>query len=358
MTRLVVCCDGTWNTPKEARGPTNVYKLADSLKQDNAQAVHYEKGVGTRWDEKVIGGAFGYGLSRNIRSCYRWLVETYKQGDELFLFGFSRGAYTARSLAGLIRNCGILRLDQIDELDRAWAFYRNRDARTHPSSDDSAAFRRTYAYGDQDIAVVGVWDTVGALGIPLPVGVDRVLKRAHIRQPWAFHDTQLSSRVHHAFHALAIDEQRNPFQPTLWTNDPVADQTLEQVWFTGVHSEIGGGASDTGLSDIALLWMVARAMGCGLELVPGRLQVGGQATPGHPVRPRWSAPLVDSRTGVYKLLPRYRRLQRLAAVKRWGQSVASSVGRRRRDPELHYGPPGLDDYLAVMGKPTDVVDES
>ena len=116
--------------PKEARGPTNVFKLANHLARSNDQAIFYEPGVGTRWDEKVIGGAFGYGLSRNIRRCYRWLSKAYEPGDELFLFGFSRGAYTARSLAGLIRNCGILRREELGELDRAWPFIQSgpRDA--------------------------------------------------------------------------------------------------------------------------------------------------------------------------------------------------------------------------------------
>ena len=84
MRRLAVCCDGTWNTPKEARGPTNVFKLSNSLVQSDDQAVHYEPGVGTRWDKKIIGGAFGYGLSHNVRRCYRWLGETYEPGDQIF----------------------------------------------------------------------------------------------------------------------------------------------------------------------------------------------------------------------------------------------------------------------------------
>ena len=187
---------------------------------------------------------------------------------------------------------------------------------------------------------IGVWDTVGALGIPLPGGLDRLLQRAHIPQPWAFHDTQLSSYVRHAYHALAIDEQRGPFQPTLWTSDPVADQSLEQVWFAGVHSEIGGGARETGLSDIALLWLVARAVDCGLQLTPGRIEVGAEGTSGFPVRPQWGSPITNSRRSFYKLLPSYQRLQRLPAIQRWGQSVASSAERRIEMPNSAMHPRG------------------
>jgi uncharacterized protein (DUF2235 family) len=140
---LVVCCDGTWNDPDELRDhvakPTNVAKLALALVSDvdksageRSQLMHYEPGVGTTADERLIGGAFGYGLSRNIRDGYRFLAQNYAPGDRIFLFGFSRGAYTARSLAGLIHNCGVLRADCIDQVDAAFAFYRDRTNQTHP----------------------------------------------------------------------------------------------------------------------------------------------------------------------------------------------------------------------------------
>ena len=170
--QLVVCCDGTWDVPDQLDGgiaaPTNVAKLALGIATDEAsgQLLYYEPGVGTTPDERIVGGAFGYGLSNNIRNCYRFLAQSYDPGDRLFLFGFSRGAYTARSLGGLIRNCGILRSEHVDQVDDAFAFYRDRTSHTHPSSLASQIFRRMYSYPDDDIHFIGVWDTVGALGIP------------------------------------------------------------------------------------------------------------------------------------------------------------------------------------------------
>ena len=174
---LVVCCDGTWNDPDELRGdvaePTNVAKLALALAQNvdpsadgQAQHVHYVPGVGTAPGDHLLGGAFGVGISENIRDGYRFLIENYSPGDLVFLFGFSRGAYTARSLGGLIHNCGILRQDSIDQLDTAYAFYRDRTNKTHPRTIAAQIFRRDYSHEDSKVYFIGVWDTVGALGIP------------------------------------------------------------------------------------------------------------------------------------------------------------------------------------------------
>jgi uncharacterized protein (DUF2235 family) len=214
--RLVVCCDGTWNFADQP-SKTNVAKIALSVRPGSAsgqeQRVYYHSGVGTLRRERLRGGAFGTGLSRNVLDAYRFLVESYEPDDELYFFGFSRGAFTVRSLAGLVRNSGILRRDHADRTPDAWALYRDRIER--PSGAAATLFRRSYAR-ETPIRFVGVWDTVGALGIPVPdpawlrPAVDRFNRR------WAFHDTELSSRVTAAFHALAVDEQRSAFRPTLW----------------------------------------------------------------------------------------------------------------------------------------------
>lgn len=355
--QIVVCCDGTWNVPDEARSgvaaPTNVAKLAlcVSVGADSDQLLFYEPGVGTSPDDRVIGGGFGYGLSQNIRNAYRFLAEQYEPGDDLFLFGFSRGAYTARSLAGLIRNCGLLRREHADQVDAAFALYRDRTSSTHPCALGSVIFRRMYAYDSSDIHFIGVWDTVGALGIPINLpGWEEI---SHIyrgwEQSWGFHDTQLSSHVHHAYHALAIDEQREPFRPCLWTQDPQpGEQTLEQVWFSGVHSEIGGGSRTSGLSDIALVWLVERAQECGLRVDRGTLQASGLDGAGQVVAPDYSAPIVDTRTGMYKLLHAFHRLRELPVHDAPSQLIASSAERRYREGIGGYNPPGLDDYLAAL----------
>jgi uncharacterized protein (DUF2235 family) len=356
--RVVVCCDGTWNTPDEARGgvaaPTNVAKLALTVLTGDGsdQVLFYEAGVGTSPDDRVLGGAFGYGLSSNIRNAYRFLADAYEGGDAVYLFGFSRGAYTARSLAGLIRNCGILCRDHVDRVDEAFAFYRDRTSHTHPSAIASQLFRRMYSHDEDDIHFIGVWDTVGALGIP-----DQLPGWEHLsnlftgwEQLWGFHDTRLSSHVANAFHALAIDEKRAAFRPTLWTEDPAASgQTLEQVWFAGVHSEVGGGSQHTALSDIALMWMVQRAQSCGLALDLTRLEAAAPAGLGAAVAPDYAAPIVDSRSGVWEAMHAFHRLRELPVSDAPGQALASSVLARAEAAGERYAPPGFDAYRAALG---------
>ncbi len=299
MKRLVVCCDGTWNRPDQVdRGrvqPSNVAKLALMVTPSTAsgirQQVYYHPGVGTgRWD-RIRGGAFGVGLSNNIRDAYLWLAKNFDTGDELFLFGFSRGAYTARSLAGLIRNSGLLRRECLDKFVDAYRLYRRRDPASKPAEFESTLFRKSYSC-ETRIKCVGVWDTVGALGIPIgPLAALNALFRLR------FHDVELSSWVESAFQALAIDEQRRPFGPSIWRQQAHAtDQRLEQEWFPGVHVNVGGGYADSGLSDITLAWMADRASSCGLEF---------RATvPGISIRPDVTGELRDSMTFLYRLLGR------------------------------------------------------
>jgi uncharacterized protein (DUF2235 family) len=260
MKRLVVCCDGTWNRP-DAKSPTNVVRLKDAVAASDGeirQVVHYHEGVGTgEGMDRFIGGGFGWGLSRNVRDAYRFVVEQYDPGDQLFFFGFSRGAYTARSAVGLVRNAGILRRQHADRIDEAYELYRDRGDDTHPNGDASMRFRAQYSHDDIAVRFVGVWDTVGALGIP---GVPRFLSG----RLWAFHDTQLSSKVELAYQALAIDERRRPFLPSLWYRAADDDRPLEQRWFVGVHSDVGGGYPERALADITLWWMTEKARAAGL----------------------------------------------------------------------------------------------
>jgi uncharacterized protein (DUF2235 family) len=363
--QLVVCCDGTWNVPDQLRdgiaAPTNVAKLALGIATggDSGQLLYYEPGVGTASDEHLLGGAFGFGLSHNIRNCYRFLARSYEPGDMVYLFGFSRGAYTARSLAGLIRNCGILRAENLEHVDEAFAFYRDRTSRTHPSALASQLFRRMYSHDEDDIHFIGVWDTVGALGIPSEFPGWEALS-GHLegwQELWGFHDTQLSSHVQFAYHALAIDEQREAFAPTLWTQDSaVAGQTVEQVWFAGVHTEVGGGSRDASLSDIALLWLVERATRCGLRLEPGHLQLGAPDGAGETISPNYAGPIVDSRHGLWQAVRGYHRLEKLPSTLVPGQSVASSAARRARERIDDYSPPGLSELLAATGV-TEVIEK-
>jgi uncharacterized protein (DUF2235 family) len=273
--RLIVCCDGTWNVPDHFVGkkncPTNVVKIAewaaDRDPKGMEQRIFYESGVGTAPGirDTLLGGAFGLGLSAKILAAYGFVVEEYDPGDELFFFGFSRGAYTARSTVGLIRNSGILRRTYRDKIPDAYALYRSRDKSAHPRAREAELFRRTYSCEPvTPITFIGVWDTVGSYGIPsVPLLPEWLTNRLNRR--WAFHDVTLSSTVANAFHAVAIDERRLQFKPTLWDHKSTAHgQHMEQVWFTGVHTDVGGGRDDTGLSDIALGWIKAKAEACGM----------------------------------------------------------------------------------------------
>ena len=294
--RIAVCLDGTWNKPGQTdqgvATKTNVLKLYEALANGPDQVAGYDEGVGTEPDDKIAGGAFGWGLFEQIKAAYRQVRASFAPGDDIYVFGFSRGAYSARSLAGMILRCGIVRGDlddvpvpqalldllttqqeakrRLDVADKAFAMYKYAYDEKNRAAVD--AFKRQYCH-DTPVRFVGVWDTVGALGIPdeLFVPALRKLDDALDAKLYGFLDTELSPRVQAAYHAVAIDEHRKPFQPTLWT-DPagaaprinVAGSNVEQVWFAGAHSNVGGGYADTGLSDIALKWMIERAQRNGL----------------------------------------------------------------------------------------------
>lgn len=260
MKRIVICSDGTWQTPRQDNH-THIVEMArivlPTAPDGTTQVVFYDWGVGTdNLINRLAGGISGKGIQRNIRDCYRFLAHNYDDGDEIYLFGFSRGAYTVRSLAGLIRNCGILKKAEAGRLPEAYALYRRRDA--GPSSEEAQAFRATYSR-EATIAFIGVWDTVGALGIPVR-GLSRLTARRH-----EFHDVELSRYIKRGCHALAIDERRGPFRPSLWQAQPKAGQIVEQVWFSGTHSDVGG-SLDPELGKPTLEWMKERASDAGLAL--------------------------------------------------------------------------------------------
>ncbi len=282
--KLIICADGTWNNEDGTGGQTNVAKLHRVLQNNfveppSNQLACYVTGVGTRLGERIRGGAFGYGLSNNILEAYRFLVDYYEEGDQLFFFGFSRGAYTARSLAGFIRNSGLLKREHLDRLDDAFALYRNRSSKTHPAAQTAMEFKAQYAHSP-DIEFIGVWDTVGSLGIPIPSLRALGWFARLVDRDFQFHDTSLSSIVKHAYHAVSIHEHRGTFPATLWQKQAHStDQTLEQVWFPGVHCDVGGGYPVTGLSDAAFLWIVEKAAACGLLFRAAGLTAGASLAP-------------------------------------------------------------------------------
>lgn len=281
MKKLAIFCDGTWNTAQQQKGgvpsPTNVVKLSLRVarhdKDGVQQIVYYDQGVGTgNIVDRIKGGARGDGLLENLYDAYRFLMHNYEPGDEIYAFGFSRGAFTVRSVVGMIRKCGILQRGKDDLYKAARDLYRNYES---PSDTGPTAFRAAHSVNGKDdtrIKFIGVWDTVGALGVPL-----RALQWRNA-QKYAFHDVELSGCVKRAAQALAIDELRAPFEASRWAFVPKADQTIKQVWFAGDHCDIGGGHpkhnynshtdDGCGLSDITLEWMAAEAHDAELALEP------------------------------------------------------------------------------------------
>ncbi len=267
VKRLVICADGTWNRPEEDLQkdvPTNVLKMARAIRPFAAdglpQHVFYDWGIGSYYNA-LIGGITGQGIHKNIMDAYRYIVQNFTPDTHIYLFGFSRGAYTVRSLCGLINNCGILKRPDARLIQQAFDHYKKTGAAWNPSGARSIAFRDAHSHESREIRFVGVWDTVGALGVPFSL-------MGLFDRKDEFYDTKLGSNVRIARHALAIDERREDFQPTLWI--PRDGLDLEQMWFAGSHSDIGGGypADGQGLlaSDSTLQWMAQQARNAGLDL--------------------------------------------------------------------------------------------
>jgi len=312
MKRIAIFCDGTWNR-HDADHPTNVVQLAQNVKllasDGTVQQVIYQLGVGSgegsskivRTVDKIAGGAFGWGLEQNIAAIYRNLVFNYEPGDEIYIFGFSRGAFTARSLIGLIRSGGIPQRSKPKHMALAIARYQSGSEKNHPRTEESMAYRMRFSpkvatsewevawrhrKGDTDCQMIklvytGVWDTVGALGIPSIFPAAPFINKRH-----QFHDTALSSSVQSARHALALDERRLTFRPALWENlpdlnrdaaEPSAapkpewrrNRPYRQEWFPGDHACVGGGWENRDLSSETLRWVAKGAELAGLELNDG-----------------------------------------------------------------------------------------
>jgi uncharacterized protein (DUF2235 family) len=346
--RLAVFMDGTWSDPADG---TNIDQLCGRAPESDREAggggqdKQYIEGVGNRPWERLRGGVLGRGVDANIRKGYEFIAAHHRPGDQIFLFGYSRGAFTARSLAGMIAKCGVV---PPEVLGAEELFDRYRD-RARPGlremlADEDDHSRRT----EQDRAVlangrlerirfIGVFDTVGSLGIPGSVG--RLFARKY-----QFHDTNLSGYVDFARHAVAIDENRPEFQPTLWTGVPVpiagSTTSIEQRWFVGAHSDVGGGGprsrARAPLSALAREWMADEAENAGLDLRAAQPPLTGD---------EWESPYDDPFASWLRpvgwLVPGRRPHLRPvntstkeeldeSVLRRW----ASSLGYRPRNPHL------------------------
>jgi len=258
---IVVFSDGTGQEGGEKHN-TNVYKLFNMIEDRTSRQISfYDRGLGTGW-RKITGNVSGMGISHNIKECYEFIFQNYNAGDQIFLFGFSRGAATVRSLSGFIHLFGILPKSRSELIDRAYRIYRENDDKKREQAAKEFIARNHTMW--TRIKFLGVWDSVAALGVPIKsisVILDKIPFFKH-----KFHNFRLSPSVENGYHALAIDDERLTFHPVLWNPETLPYQNIKQVWFCGAHTDVGGGYEEQELSDIPLVWMTQMAVENGLRI--------------------------------------------------------------------------------------------
>ena len=322
MKNIVVCCDGTNAKYDAEEENTNVVRLFERLGKDGARQISfYDPGVGTysplrsapgRWMEKMNMAASGAGLQTNVEEAYMYLMDNYELGDKVYLFGYSRGAHTARTLAGMLHRCGLLTKGSNNLIPYATKMYREED--------DTIAARFKGSFSREcKPHFIGVGDTVVSVGW------------LWWRKYFANH--RLNSDVAHGCQALSVDERRSHFRVALWDESDVPNgQTIEQVWFPGFHADVGGQKANRGISDITLEWMLRHACSRGLIL-----------------RENWRESLRPDPSGHIK--PSHRHIWRLSAEMRRipeGAKIHVSVFERMNDPDSQYDPTNLpESYIEV-----------
>ena len=350
MKRLIICADGTWNQPEtdiDGTGddrdyPTNVLRLARGIAPHTSdglkQIVFYDWGVGTD-NHKVSGAIAGNGLEKNVMDCYRFIVHNYDDGDEIILFGFSRGAYTVRCLAGMLNNCHILKSSEASLIPKAFELYKDTSA--PPKSEKATKWRTANSIPNSGkVHFIGVWDTVGSLGLPFTFF--GLLKRKDL-----FYDSWIGSNIEIARHALSLDEKRDDFEATVWNKekdqqegyDP-SEYNLKQVWFAGTHTDVGGGyppdkEDNTHLSDIPMMWMLKEA----------QKEINLELDAFLPVKKEKQNPLAkqhDSLTGIFALLG-----SRIRTMESTHKVHASVIERLQNDSNYECVP--IENYKAKYG---------
>jgi len=282
MKRLIFCFDGTWQNLSQ-RFQTNVAQTASAILPSSSdgiqQIIYYSEGIGNArgvWPALAskFGGAFGSGLEDDLRHAYHFLSFNFEEGDEIFVFGFSRGAFTARSFCGLLNHCGILKRDALDQEDFMITEYETKSQ--NPLAMQNIKKHNCHYKGQQSpIKYIGVWDTVCARGLPEVFKISKPYNKKY-----AFHDISLNENIEYARHALALDEIRNTFPPEPW-NQAVIDRhkiRYQQLWFSGDHGNVGGGGSNFLLSNITLIWIWEKAKNLGLAFDPTEFQSKARRT--------------------------------------------------------------------------------
>jgi uncharacterized protein (DUF2235 family) len=316
---IVVCCDGTGN--KFGAQNSNVIKLYKMLKHDSSQATYYHPGVGTMgaksaltwigktWT-KVIGLAFGYGLSENIADAYEFLMRTYEPGDRIYVFGFSRGAYTARALCGMLYQLGLMTDGNEGQIPYAIRLLKGKI-----DFDVNREFKKTFS-NDRDCPVhfVGVWDTVSSVG--------------WVYNAVTFPSTANNPQLKTVRHAISIDERRAFFRQNLFI--PAPNQDVAQVWFSGVHSDVGGSYPEdqSQLSHIALQWMVYEAERAGLLL---NANIKAAVLGGQPpyVKPDPTGQIHKSLHGLWWIAEVWPKFHRKKVGDKWRTGIRFNLARRR-----------------------------
>lgn len=321
---IVVFSDGTGQEGGKGHN-TNVYKMFNMIElRTPNQVAYYNRGLGTGW-RRLTGNLAGMGVSRSIQACYRFIFEHYEAGDSIYLFGFSRGAATVRSLSSLIHHFGILPQSRPELIRQAYNIYRfSRSEQLHENAQE---FVRRHHTMWTRIRFLGCYDTVAALGLPFKPAsalLDGIPGFRH-----RFHDFTLSKSVEHAYHALAIDDERKTFHPVLWDETVESYQTVRQVWFAGMHTDVGGGYPDQRLSDIPLAWMTRMGLKHGLRIYSGHEVEVGEDENG------W---MHDSRDKGFRKL--YRRLERSWPAGRTDRPIVhESVLKRVKNRHNEDAPP-------------------
>lgn len=315
MKNIIICCDGTGNEYGENN--TNVVTTYELSEKHAGQVCYYDPGVGAGkfpgWKGKIRKlrkQATGSGLQKNVNDAYRFLMQVYELDDRVYLFGFSRGAFTVRSLAGMLHKVGLLPRHTQNLVENAAKLY-NKPGDDAVDSNFKGVFCKPCP-----VHFIGVWDTVESLA-------------QDAGKNW--HDAKLNPEVKFAYHAIAIDERRKNFPPTLWDEKNLTSgQTMEQVWFAGVHSDVGGWYDERGLSNCALHWMLSKAQKCGMDINESALQESRH-------REGVLDEMHESRTGFWKLIGKHvRKIPSGAKIHRSVKERMDGVASYRPEfPEKH-----------------------
>jgi len=358
--RIIVCLDGTNNHPRTAE--TNVQRLFRMAKYEpDAQITYYQPGVGTlapagvymqarRKILQLFDSASAWMIQRHVACAYQFLMDHYLHDDELLVFGFSRGAYTARVLCGMLATVGLLRPGMVEMIPFAWDAYTSiqpssRNANRREPFRRAAQFKKRFARS-VDLKLLGIWDTVSSVGMPW--------------RPRVFPRTSANRDLRFVRHAVALDERRAMFVQNLWRGNAKHKQDVKEVWFAGVHADVGGGYPDAeaGLSLIALAWMIEEAKALGMTFDARTESEIFSCTHPHTLAgDRAEAPMHESLTRAWKLLehlpiPRWEQAGDGNWQRRWrthagrsryvpSQALVHDSVYRRRTSNPSYKPPNL-----------------